>query len=466
MRHCSFITNPIRVFSAARRVMYLFLVCVASGAVYAQPASATDVGENEAVTDTVAALESAAQWLHVGRPRQALDALKPVEAAEPDNPWMWFYRGTAHAQLQDPYEAMECYDHALDVLVSLGDPDPELAARIREQRRQARRQVFSMSLSLGHAYDTNVTYLGDNIVGVTGFVGDVTGTSDQKFASSLSAEYAPIATAVQTLATGVRLGHSWHHSIDEFDYQDYGASVLYARRFARNYEAALRYDYDMTFLGNESFLSNHVLTPSLDYIWERGEEAFRLNRTRVYYQFQGRDFFFETTPEFDRDGVIHSVGVDQTFLWEPVDQWVWDLKLGYLWSSVHTKGTEFDRRQHDLFFNVGVPLVNPASPGEYLLIKDLPLNAYFGMQWQFGDYLDPSLLDATGDRRDDVIAIYSLGLSQKLMEHPELGDMTLQGVVQFTDAHSNVVFRNANGTAAEPYTYEKIIYGLQLVWQW
>lgn len=416
---------------------------------------------------TVAALEAAAEWLHLGRPRQALAALQPVEVAEPDNPWMWFYRGTAHAQLSDPYEAMECYDHALDVLMSLDDPDPELAAKIREQRRRARRQVFTISLSVGHAYDTNVTYLGEGVVGIQGFVGAVTAQKDHKLATSTSIEYAPIATAEQTLAFGLRTGHSWHHSIGEFNYQDYGGTAMIARRFGRHYEATLRYDYDMTFLGNDSFLSSHILTPGLAYAWERADEPFRLNRTRVYYQFQGRDFFFDTTPAFDRDGVIHSAGVDQTFQWEPLDRWVWDLRLGYLFSSVHTAGTEFDRRQHDFFLDVGVPLVNPAKPEEYLLIPDLPLIFQFGVQWEIGDYLHPSALDVRGRRRDDLIKTYTWALSQKLLDDPVLGDMTLQGLIQFTDARSNVKFRDPDrSTTARPYSYEKTIYGLQFVWQW
>jgi tetratricopeptide (TPR) repeat protein len=452
--HCRFKALPI--------LTWLATFCLAGTG--AEPLRAdTDAQSGSTVT----ALESAAEWLHLGRPREALEALKPVEAVEPDNPWMWFYRGTAHAQLSDPYEAMECYDHALDVLVSLNDPDPELAAKIREQRQRARRQVFTMSISVGYAYDTNVPYLGQGIVGVQGFVGVTTAQKDYKAALSTAVEYAPVATAEQTLAFGLRTGDTWHHSIGEFNYQDYGGTALYSRRFGRNVEASLRYDYDMTFLGNDSFLQSHLAAPGLDYIWDRADRPFRLNRTHVYYQFQALDFFYETTPAFDRDGVTHGVGVDQTFQWEPIDQWVWDLRLGYLFSSIHTAGTEFDLRQHDFFFNVGVPLVNPARPTEYLLIKDLPLTFQFGVQFEIGDYLNPSLLDSTGQRRDDLITIYTWALSQKLLEHPDLGDMTLQGLIQFTDAYSNVVFRNpANGTPAEPYSYEKTIYGLQLVWQW
>ncbi|MCP4250125.1 MAG: hypothetical protein GY778_24040 [bacterium] len=49
-----------------------------------------------------AALEDAARSLSESKPDQALTVLTPVEQVEPDNPWLWFYRGRAHDQLDSP----------------------------------------------------------------------------------------------------------------------------------------------------------------------------------------------------------------------------------------------------------------------------------------------------------------------------------------------------------------------------
>ena len=48
-----------------------------------------------------AALELASEALiaEPPRPREALRELKRVEQLEPDNPWLWFYRGLAEGSL-------------------------------------------------------------------------------------------------------------------------------------------------------------------------------------------------------------------------------------------------------------------------------------------------------------------------------------------------------------------------------
>ena len=114
-----------------------------------------------------ASLGSAAELLQVGRARQALAALRPVEAAEPDNPWLWYYKGSAYLHLRRPYDAMEAYDHALDTLGALGDPDPALTQLVRRHRRAARQQVFRVSFRTGLAHDSNVSFLGGGVSGST-----------------------------------------------------------------------------------------------------------------------------------------------------------------------------------------------------------------------------------------------------------------------------------------------------------
>jgi len=150
------------------------------------------------------ALDKAASLLREGRAKQGLSALQAVENLEPDNPWLLFYQGSAHLQLGNAHEAMRSFDRALDILAEFDNPDTQLARRIRQDRRDARRQVFTLNYQAGLAYDTNISFPGDAATGV----GLITGRQDGKFASNLEFQYAPIATEDQSLILGGRSGHT------------------------------------------------------------------------------------------------------------------------------------------------------------------------------------------------------------------------------------------------------------------
>ena len=397
--------------------------------------------------------------LYQGRSQEAMTVLERVERQEPDNPWLWYYRGTAHLQLSSPYKAMECYDRAADILASLGDPDPDLADRIRRQRAQARRHVFGLSGHVGLAYDTNVSFLGD-----AGTLDILAGRPDGKFASGFQVDFAPVADERNVIAAGVRFGHSWHFSVTEFDYQDYGEYLRYVRRLGESWEAEVLYDYDVNCLGRDGFLSNHAVTPSVTYRWRSADAAFRPRDTRVYYRFEAQDFLFATEPEYDRDGFAHGVGVEQRFLFRPVAgrNWVWEISAGYGFASFATEGTQYDRFTHDFQIGMGVPLVNPVDPDKYLILPDKELIFRFNADWQIEDYWNRNLEDRDRDGRSDLLTTYSFVVSQTLMSEPDRGDLVLHAIIHWTDAESNVTTRDA----LSPFTYDKVIYGIQLAWSW
>ncbi len=423
----------------------------------AVPGAVAQAADEVSVRD---ALERTAVLLQNGQARQALDALAPIESVEPDNPWMWFYRGSAYAQLRQPYRAMESYDHALDVLAEMSDPDPELAATLRSHRKQARRQVFGFSLKTGLAYDTNVTFLS----GGASTLGLIAGQADSLFETGTRVDYAPIADEKETLAFGARLGHSWHFSVERFNFQDYGGYVRYARTLDDRWEAALQYDYDMTFLGNDPFLSNHAVSPSLTHHWPGGAGPFRLDRTTLYYLFEGRDFLFPTDAMLDQDGVVNAVGLQQSFKIRPLPAvpWVCDASLGYRLGSVATEGSEFDRLAHHWYAGLECPLLNPAKPEEYLIIPRRELRFRFGAHWQMDLYRNSSLFDYDRDHRSDLLTTLTFGLSQKLIEDDRWGDLILHGLIDCTNANSNVTQRDG----VSPFTYNRVVYGLQIEWAW
>lgn len=433
---------------------------VAPGAVVLD---ATGDAGNETVR---AALEQAAALLAQGQASAALTVLEPIEKAEPENPWLWFYRGTAYYQLGEPYRSMEAYDRAASILKELGNPDPELASRIHTQRTLARRQVLHLSLTTGLAYDTNVSYLGSSIG-----PGLISGAPDMRFASQFQVDYSPIATAEHVLTTGVRLAHSWHFAVEQFNLQDYGAYVRYARKLSKHFDASIQYDYDFVLLGNQSFLSDHVLTTALTYHWlEPATKRFRLEDTKLYYRFEAADFRFETDRRLDRDGPANGVGLEQTFKWRPVKDWAWtwDLVAGYRFDSINSDGTEFDRREHNFYAGVAMPLVSPGDPTKYLIIPDKELIFRFNYQWQIGDYRRRSIIDSDYNARSDFLNTLNFGLSQVLYQSPDYGDLTLHGLISWTNAQSNVTTREKvfPYRTGEPFSYDKVVYGLQLEWSW
>ncbi|MBN1492439.1 MAG: hypothetical protein JXA69_21180 [Phycisphaerae bacterium] len=406
------------------------------------------------------AFEAAVTHLHAGQPREALEALATVEQREPDNPWLGFYRGLAQSRLGNAYEAIASFDGALDTLAALGDPEPALADSIAWHRREARRQVFSLSYQAGLAYDTNVSFVGDAAVGL----GLVSGRSDSKVGSTFGLHYAPLATEDHALSLAARVGHSWHCEVDEFNYQDYGAGLRYARRVAERWEASLAYDYDMTLLGNESFLSVHALRPGVAYNWPVGTGRAWLDRTGVYYEFAARDFLYPTTRLFERDGVVNAVGVEQRFAFRPLAESprTGDATLGYRYESVSTEGTEFDRNVHMFYAAFALPVLNPWRPAEYLLLPDKELVFRFNVSWEADRYREHSLLDRYRRKRSDLITTYAWQLSQRLFEHPGYGDIILHALVHWTDANSDLMTKQG----AAPFHYDKLVYGVQLEWAW
>lgn len=408
-----------------------------------------------------AALESAAADISAGRARQALAALEPAERLEPDNPWLAFYRGLAHLQLGNAYLAMEQFDRGIEALAALGNPEPDLADAMGRYRQVARRQTLTFSYRMGLAYDTNVSYLGSNVALGTGLI---SGRRDSEVTSRLELAYAPVATEKDSVTVGVRLDHAWYGKIHEFNYQDYGATLRYARRLDDHWEVSLRYDYDLTLLDNQPFLSNHAVTPALDYHWRMAPRPIALDTTSVYYQYNRQHYPVRVDPRFNRDGDVHVLGAQQSFTFQPLPAAArnGELACGYRYESYITEGTEFDQIARHLYLDLNVPVLNPLAPQRYLILPDKELMFRFSFSWELDGYRNVSVLDGSGRQRRDTIRTYGFCLSQKLLQHPRYGDLTLHGLVNLTDADSNIVTRDGGN----PFTYNKVVYGAQLEWSW
>jgi tetratricopeptide (TPR) repeat protein len=398
------------------------------------------------------ALEQASRDIQIGEYQSALDQLELVEQSEPDNPWLWFYRGLARLRTGDWYGSMSSLDRAQDLLYSYGNPEPALSDRINLWRNEARQQVFGLRLQIGLAYDSNVTFLGSAGEGL-----DISGRGDGRFNSRFQFAYAPIADEKHRLTFGARAANTRDFSIEEFDDQDYGATIRYSQRLGDSWETAAQYDYDISYLNRQPFLSNHRIELSATKSWIVPTGRFRPIDTTILYRIHARDFLFPTDPVLDRDGFLNAVGIQQRFLFQPIpgDDWAWQLSTGYVFESVATEGTEFDRLDHRFNIGLSLPFVNPFLPDRALTVR---LNA----QWEIADYRKDSVIDGDGDERSDFITTIDTVISQELVRDAKWGDLTLHGIVAWSDTNSNVRTSDRN----TPFTYDKWVAGVQLEWSW
>lgn len=399
------------------------------------------------------ALEKAATQIADRQHADALKTLATIEKIEPDNPWLHFYKGAAHQGLQNWYPAMESYDTATDLLLSYGDPEPKLYETIKLYRSQARRNVFSLSLTTGIAWDSNVSYVGDS----GSQANLISGQGDAVFSNRFNLAYAPIADETQSLTLVARTYNTWHADVDAFDEQNYGLTANYARKLNPNWSAAIRYDYDIVYLGRQPFVSTNSLSPSLRYIWNPTDATFQPTTTDLFYRIEAHDFLFRTSPEFDRDGFENTIGFSQSFRWQPNPEnpWTMSIDTGYAFEFVATEGREFDQYRHNIFLAAGFPLTNPLLPENDLFMR---INANV----EVGDYREASLLDRDGDERYDVISTVETVFSQELFTDPEKGRLTMHAIVGYSTAASNITRRDRSS----PFTYEKWISGVQFEWNW
>lgn len=427
--------------SASVSVMAIVMASVVSNA-YSQDQ------DDVAVRD---ALESAAALLQQGQAPEALNSLSAIDAIEPDNPWLWYYRGQATRLAGNLYQSLEAFDRALDELSRLGDPDPALADRLRRERRGVSQRLFKASFQMGLAYDSNVTFRGADTSSAT-----ISGRGDGKFATRLQIDHVPYINEREALTLGVTLSHAWHYSIEEFNYQEYAVRARYTRRLSDDWTFDFQYDYDFIMLGNDSFLSNHTLSTKFTYQWPGETGRVQPVETQFDYRIEARDFLIPTSAKFDRDGYANSIGLAQRYRVKPLSKrdWWWDVFAGYRLESVATEGSEFDRINHNFYLSAQFLLTSPWMP-------DKDLSCRLLASWEMARYRNNSLIDRQRRHRQDLITTLGIMLSQTLVKDPKRGDLILHAILNWTDSDSNVIASRRS----EPFTYDKIVAGFQLEWR-
>lgn len=421
-------------------------------------ASVTIAQPQEHLNPVREALEKTAVALHVGDAESALRLLSQVAESEPENPWLWYYRGAAYLLHNQPYRAMDALERSATILHDLGDPDPALAGLIETQQRNARKKVLQVSLTTGFAYDSNVSFL----AGDAATLGQIAGEEDGKFSAGTRIDFAAHADGTNSLVVGAHTSHSWHFQIDPFDDSEYGGYVRYERKWSQQWRSEIQYDYEYTLLDYRGYLSANGSTLAMHYTWTPWMTRVAPLESSVYYRLDVRDFAYPVFEAFNQDGLTHGVGIQQTWLVVPVPNWSWRVSTGYRFDYVSTEGTEYDRKANNIYVGVQMPLVRPGEPDKYLLLPDKELTLRFDADWQSARYRNISLEDRDRDRRRDRTTFLSLSLSQLIRDDPRDGRLNLHVVSEWTNAESNVELRGR----VSPFTYEKFVCGILLQWSW
>ncbi|MCH7807627.1 MAG: hypothetical protein IIB60_00255 [Planctomycetes bacterium] len=345
----------------------------------------------------------------------------------------------------------------------------------------ANRNDIQLSIFAGAHRDTNVVLLGERADLPRG----VSREKDFGFTTGLVLGYTWDITDRWSFGAVGRVSQLWHADVDEFDQQDYGASVALQYEIVRGDEAfgpvylRLQYDYSLSLLGRAAFLESHALTPNVRIYW-----ANRRAETNVYFSYDVRDYhepLFDR--RFNRDGEYLALGVSQSFKVVDmtaryqaagIEPWGFagDEELGqddpdypkryltpyvdlqYQWDQ--TTGEEFDQKAFVMVVGVGFPLP-----------WGIDLDAAVDFEWQ--RYQNGSLVDFHRRERRDFIQRYELAVSRTFVvragrpenrSRPAMDRvlMTLRAHATFTHDDSNVVDRLGQAI----FQYDRTVYGLSV----
>ncbi|HUU82767.1 MAG TPA: tetratricopeptide repeat protein, partial [Phycisphaerae bacterium] len=338
---------------------YLFLAVVYYRQAKDQPENLPQAEEN--LDQAEAALERS------GKPDRSVEAT------------IKFYRALIALQRENWDEARTALEEGYELA-----PESEIGKQSKELLDQlVERRPWELAIQLGFDWDSNVILRGHDVI---------TRKGDQKpddwrFGLASAFTYRLVDTEEFVLGVGGTTFNTWHTEIDEFDVQSYGANVYagYSPKQADWLTLSLRYDWDYSFVGNDSFLARHRLTPQIDI-----QEA-DWTGTTLFYQFDVRDYHHQSTdPRLDRDGHTHAFGVVQHFdLLEMFERQL-TTSLSYRFENVQTEGTEFAADNHIFALGVGVPLPHDFSFD-------------FLSEFEVDFYKHGSRFDLDGSKRRDFI---------------------------------------------------------------
>jgi TolA-binding protein len=348
-----------------------------------------------------------------------------------------FYEGLTYIRMRQLVRARQSFREGS----SGQDRDPTLAAASEQldavltlQEKPAR--PWEAQITLSYEYDTNVLQIGTNVPDPAG----ISGQEDSRIVLTPRGSYSFLRN--ERIDVGVEgSGYfAWQFDLHDFDIASYQAGPYANYKIRDNLYASARYAYNYVEFGHEKFLQRHVITPQLTAI----QKDF--GYTSAFYQFQTREFEdAPATPELERDGTSHTVGILQGINLPSIfrDAGPANLEVGLRYERQLADGSDFDAH----FYSGGATLYTP--------LPWWKLRADVGLNLEYDDYDNGNSLDADLDTRRDFEINFVAGLSRQITK-----DIAVRMDYTYTDNDSNV----ETVLDSAPYEYDRHQFGVRLTY--
>ena len=379
---------------------------------------------------------------HLPKAKEQLDQAEAVlaRAEKPDRSLQAhakLYRALIHLEEKNPQAARQSLEEGYNLApeTSAGRQAKDLLDKVDWGTATARRP-WDLTLQMGLDWDTNVSLRGRNLRQVPG----EPDPQDLRFGLGSAFTYRVVDAEEVVLGVGTTTFNSWHHQADDFDVQSYGTNVYgaYSPKGAKWLTLGMRYDWDYSFLGRESFLARHRLTPQMDIQWNKWTS------TTVFYQFDDSNYYNQSRNDrLDRSGITHALGVIQSFELFEMYKRKFTTSVSYRYEDVRVHGTEFDSDNHVFGLGLSVPL---------------PWDMTFDhiQEFEVDFYRNASLFDRSRSHRQDFIHTMIFALSKQFNEH-----LSARFQVDVSNDDSNI----ADSRGQEFFDYNRVIYGLSVMYR-
>ncbi len=342
-----------------------------------------------------------------------------------------FYRGLIAIEQNDRTAARDAFEQGYELA-----PDSDVGLQSKEiLDRLLDRRPWELTLQIGYDYDTNITLRGHD---VRRLAGEDKG-NDWRFGLGSAFSYRLHETETTVIGVGFSTYDSWHTDITDFNVQNYGVNVYgaYSPEGADWLTLSIRYDWDHSLLGNQSYLTRHRVTPQIDI------QETDWTSTSLFYQFEANNFMNEGPDDrFSQDGHTHAFGVVQRFELAQMYDRPLVLDLSYRFENVQTDGSQFDADNHIFALGLDVPLP-----------WDMTFD--FTSEFEVDFYSQHNILDLGRSKREDFIHTFIFALTKQFDEH-----LSARFQVDMTNNDSNVTDLDGQNF----FSYNRVIYGLTLIY--
>lgn len=281
------------------------------------------------------------------------------------------------------------------------EPDSDIARSSRKYleeigKAQKGSKRWDLSLSLSLQYDTNVVLEPDEST----LAAQIARNQDTRSVAFLRGGYQLLKGDSWNVGAGYSFYSSLHHELSEFNTLSHDL-LIYGDYTWQRYQARIQYDFNSVSVNNNRYLVSHSINPFIN-ISERDRYI-----TQISYRYQLKDFLdtAQFTVNSERDGTNNSAGLTQFIFFQGKNG---NLRIGYFLDSDSTDGPDWDYDGHRILFGLGFPV-----------IKEIKLDLL--AEYNIKGYKNPNSLSPEGDKRDDALTTYTIGISRDFKDYLTAG---------------------------------------------